>query len=231
MDDFGDYQDEGEDYDNGELGEEQDWEEQYQQAMLLNEKLRAMAAAQKATQPSGKKVQLRGTVSTKVRGRGRSARRGGGSATQRRGRGRQGNFTFDDARAGQIAKGNQNLLERLSSIAVRDVRKMAKQNRLKAGRVKHKSSAGINRSKKQSLIDKQNAAFAKRLSSIKSSSGLSRKSLKKHSKKQRKIAANVRQFRSKGFSNRPTSRQAAKPKATSRLRQEILNASEYDYMF
>eukprot|EP00750_Incisomonas_marina_P015311 INCI18144.1.p1 GENE.INCI18144.1~~INCI18144.1.p1 ORF type:complete len:287 (+),score=50.60 INCI18144.1:42-902(+) len=257
----------GLDDDNGEWDEA--LEAKLEEAMRLNEQLRALAAqeggggrgggggsngqtsrgysgssrsrgrgATGRDSSSGRpRVKLTGAVAA-----GRSHTRRVGGASSARGRGGAGgaasaarrpprsNFTFDESRTNQITASNQHLLNRLSNIAVRDVRRMTQAERLKKGRAKHRSSNGINRSKKQSAIEKQNAAFAKRLASIKSSKDISRKNLKKHSKKHERIAANVRQYRSTGFAQRPSSRQQ-RPTGSSRLRDAVASAAMYDHLF
>ena len=118
-------------------------------------------------------------------------------------------------------------MNKLSNIAVRDVKRITQQNRIEQGRAKHTASAAINRNKKQTAIEKQNAAFAKRLAGIKSTTTVSRKNLQQHANKQQRLAANVRQFRGDTFGARPASRSSS----SSRLRDTVSGASAYDHLF
>lgn len=107
------------------------------------------------------------------------------------------NFTFNDGQMLNIENSNQHLLRRLSGIAVRDVRKMAAARQPK---IKIKAASGINRRKKQTAIQKQNQAFAKRLASIKASGSVSRKKHRKHAARHAQLSKNCRQLKDHGAS-------------------------------
>merc|ERR1719181_1903091 len=168
-------------------------EAKMQAALELNRKLQQMMRMHEQEQvrpsrkgPPQKRSVARNVTSKRTLGRAshkkKSAPRSAGAR----------NFTFNDGQMLNIENSNQHLLRRLSGIAVRDVRRMAESRR---PRIKVKAASGINRRKKQTAIQKQNQAFAKRLASIKASGSVSRKKHKKHAKRHAQLSRNCRQLR------------------------------------
>mmetsp|Transcript_135847 Transcript_135847/g.330229 ORF Transcript_135847/g.330229 Transcript_135847/m.330229 type:complete len:168 (+) Transcript_135847:3-506(+) len=111
------------------------------------------------------------------------------------------NYTFDDDHLHRIGKGNAMLMDRLTAI---NSGKGVMQTR--ARKTTLRSSAAINRQRQAQKIVNDNAAFLKRLQSVKGTSSFSRKALKKDAKKQTRLKSLRRQVDGPGPARKAATR-------------------------
>lgn len=116
----------------------------------------------------------------------KSRPRMGASASRGRDTGRR-NYTFTEDSLNQIGRSNLRLMQNLTSI---NSGKGVMQTRER--KVKIRSSAAINRRRRGKTIQNDNAAFLKRLQNVKPSKSLSRRTMKKDARRQKKFADNCR---------------------------------------
>ena len=83
--------------------------------------------------------------------------------------GKRANRTFDNSRCQEIDRGNQALVRRLAQVHTRTERSSVMGATPRSKKI---GSAGINRKKKQSKIDRENARIASRLRSMRGSSSI-----------------------------------------------------------
>lgn len=226
----GGYYDEG--YGVGEPADAGDGEfdSKYDEAMALNAKLRQMVAAAETgeldlppemvamlSQSAGVGPATQGSMGSAAMA---SSLPGGGAllGTKRKPKKKtvkpapkpgaralaKSNYTFDDDRLGDIGRGNLMLMDRLTKI---NSGAGVMQTRQK--KVALRSSSAINRGRAAQKIVNDNAAFLKRLQSVKATSSFSRDTLKRSAAKQNRMKSLRRTVDGPG--PRPRAR---KPKAS-----------------
>lgn len=178
-------------YDDGDYGAAEaggQFDRKYDEAMALNARLKAMLAASGEGGPPGYDEGMYYEEEEYHRPAPKPTRR---KATKKRtgpARSAKTNYTFDSTRLDDIGRGNERLMNALTRIN-RGSSKPAAARRP----VKKRSSASINRRRANNKIMDENLAFLKRLQSVKASSSLSRDTMAKESRKQKKFANNCRQ--------------------------------------
>ena len=165
-------------------------EDEMSQAMAMNAQLKAMLAAAEAQEEAERQQQQQRGPPRRGPG-GPSLMRGAAppASTQRRAppghakNGGWGGQTHTDHESAIIARDNQILVSKLSSIAIKPT--MQTQSRpFKINPAR--TSQSINQRRKEEEIAKANARLAKALNNVKPSANLAKKSLDKHSREHEK---------------------------------------------
>ena len=176
----------------GEEEEEEDEEvfnSRMQESMALNAQLKAMLAqAEASEQQRLQQPQMRLPMGAR---QAKPQRTSAGLLVPRPKNGGWGGSTHSEARAAEITRANQILVSKLGAIATERRRPLVdgppvlRQNPAK-------STVAINRRHKNDQIARENAAMARRLTSVKASKGISVKDVTKHAREHERHLAVLR---------------------------------------